>query len=714
MHAIHNFRLYLDVQSQEGILNLEYSIGLVSQGTLPYTSSVRLSHLDEPDVSDAFDINDELYFDPTNRSSFPRAVSVVADGSDVYYLSEDHRATESISPVEVMLEIATTDENWKDLPDLMNELRVSVDPEKGFGFSRVFVQQVYPENMLEDADIGYSAKDLERLIDPIAGIGVIELPDVTDLKVNVEHPYAAAIFEIMFQESDLVDFTGDGVVDANDYALLLAHEGLVGESRYDFISAEGLGFPDEVVDANELDYFFETYPDAWYPKDDVVSDLCSLTISCDIGGAVTAPGAGTYSYPWGTVVQIEAAADVGYTFTGWGGSAAAGQVADPFSANTTVTVSNDGTLHAGFREILVDPPIGPAPAGWAQTYGGSGVESLFDLCPAPGGGYVATGRTTSTSDHREDVYLIKVDESGELLWERTLGTFGPAEWGRAIEPTADGGYAIAGDRNSDMYLIKTDGNGELLWETSFGGSAYDIAHGLAVLPDGAMVLAGVTKSMGAGVEDCFLVKTDAFGGLIWQKTYGGPRTDLGEAVIVTVQGDYVVGGITKSLGSGNFDLWVFKTDSQGTVLWERTFGGAATDYFGDVQETSDGGCIVVGTFADSDMAVIKLDHDGNTQWDATLGGAGVQTGAAAVQTAGGGYMVLGTNWAIGPGSEDIWVVQLDETGGAVADQTFGAAGRDYGYALIQTPQQDFIIAGHTYVNAQNVDGYLIRFSEADL
>ena len=206
-------------------------------------------------------------------------------------------------------------------------------------------------------------------------------------------------------------------------------------------------------------------------------------------------------------------------------------------------------------------------------------------------------------------------------WDKTFG--GP-DWdeGYSLQKTTDGGYIIAGNTSSygaggpDIWLIKTDSGGNEQWNRTFGGPSYDGGNGVQQTADGGYVVVGSTRSYGAGDYDVWLIKTDAGGTREWDTTFGGTGSDDGYSVRQTTDGGYVIAGSTESYGAGDFDAWLIKTDAVGTMQWDKTFGGPGWDEGACVQQTTDGGYIIAGYTGDSytgdwDVWLIKTDANGN-------------------------------------------------------------------------------------------------------
>jgi murein DD-endopeptidase MepM/ murein hydrolase activator NlpD len=246
-----------------------------------------------------------------------------------------------------------------------------------------------------------------------------------------------------------------------------------------------------------------------------------------------------------------------------------------------------------------------------QRHGGS----AHSLALTSDGGYAVLGVTGQFGEETA-VCLIKTDSAGNDLWTSTL------ECGDCARQTRDGGYVITGAsspttaKNPDVLLLKTDSSGKTLWTKRFGGTRCDAGAAVLQTRDGGYIVVGTTSSFGAGEQDVYLVKTDSVGEVSWTRTFGGPRTEDGSSVQLTADGGYIVAGTTSSFGAGEQDVYLVKTDSMGEVSWTRTFGGPRTDHGSSVQQTADGGYVIVGkTFSfgagEGDVYLIKTDSSGN-------------------------------------------------------------------------------------------------------
>jgi hypothetical protein len=221
-------------------------------------------------------------------------------------------------------------------------------------------------------------------------------------------------------------------------------------------------------------------------------------------------------------------------------------------------------------------------AGWNKTYGGVSNDAGGSVVQTSDGGYAIGGYTDSFGAGGVDCYLVKTDSSGNMQWNKTYG--GAANDGAYfMVQTSDGGYALAGWTQSfgagsdDLYLIKTDASGNALWNKTYGGIYDDGASGCTVQTgDGGYTFVGLTGSFGAGSMDWWLVRTDANGYMQWSKTYGGPDYDSPSFLIQTRDGGYAMAGSTNSYGTSQ-DMWLIKTDAAGNALDGFKYGLAWVD-----------------------------------------------------------------------------------------------------------------------------------------
>jgi hypothetical protein len=367
-----------------------------------------------------------------------------------------------------------------------------------------------------------------------------------------------------------------------------------------------------------------------------------------------------------------------------------------------------GFMLAGLALLLVGLGVGKsvvqAPSWeWFKTFGGSEDDSGSSVQQTSDGGFILVGDTWSFGAGEADVWLIKTDASGNKLWEKTFGGIRD-DRGHSVQQTSDGGFILLGwtesfdAREADVWLIKTDASGNIEWDRTFGGSDRDKGSSVQQTSDGGFILVGYTESFGAGWADVWLIKTDADGNKLWDRTFGGSGLDSGSSVQQTSDGGFILVGYTTSFGAGGFDVWLIKTDADGNKLWEKTFGGSGRDWGSSVQQTSDGGFILVGyttSFGAGDVWLIKTDANGNKQWDRTFGGSDWDEGWSVQQTRDGGFIIVGWTRSFGAGGPDVWLIKTDANGNKQWDRTFGGSDWDWGFSVQQTSDGGFILVGST-------------------
>lgn len=213
---------------------------------------------------------------------------------------------------------------------------------------------------------------------------------------------------------------------------------------------------------------------------------------------------------------------------------------------------------------------------WQETYGGSGMERAYSVQQVTDGGYVVLGNTDSKGNGRSDIWILRLNPSGAVLWDTTFGG-SLADEGRCVRQTSDGGFVVSGTiydeklKRSDLAVIKLDQNGVPQWQKNLGGKITEKGERIIETQDGGFAVVGYTDSYGAGYQDLWLVKLNGQGRPEWDKTFGGSTTDWGYDLKQTVGGDILISGISKSTGYRATDVWILCTDASGSRKWERVF-----------------------------------------------------------------------------------------------------------------------------------------------
>lgn len=265
------------------------------------------------------------------------------------------------------------------------------------------------------------------------------------------------------------------------------------------------------------------------------------------------------------------------------------------------------------------------------------------------------------------MWVLRLDGAGNVVWERT---FGGAEYdsGFSVAALEDGGFAVAGSTRSkgagesDIWVLRLDGAGNVVWERTFGGADVDAAGPIAALADGGVAVAGFTTK-GEGDWDFWVLRLDGAGNVVWERTFGGTEKDAPLSVVRLSEGGFAVAGEAQSKGAGGRGFWVLRLDGAGNTVWERTFGGAEDDVARPVVALADGGLAVAGYTkskgaGESDAWVLRLDGAANVVWERTFGGAGDDQARSAVALADGGLAVVGYTESKGAGGQDLWVLRF--------------------------------------------------------
>ena len=347
------------------------------------------------------------------------------------------------------------------------------------------------------------------------------------------------------------------------------------------------------------------------------------------------------------------------------------------------------------------------PAGaqtpWQRTYGGYGVDKAYDVEATPDSGFILLGSTGSFGNGGGDVYLMKIDGSGDLQWSRTYG--GPeVDEGRSIAVLDDGGYAIVGaasigaDGDYEGLLMRTDAAGDVLWQQHYGGPDWDVLRDICVLADG-FAMVGQTYSSASGTGDIWVVRTDLLGNTLWTCTVDSPGTDAGNGIASTPDGSIVVAGSVRSL-DGDDDCAVVRLHPDGSQDWSVLFGGDSADVGYSIATTVDGG-FVVGGYSESytvdrTMYMVRLNDVGDEIWSRTTsGGTGDWEGHRILQLPDEGFLLAGYSSAFGAGMKDFYMWHTDPQGFYVEGPTFGGTSEEEAWGIALAPDGGYVLAGST-------------------
>lgn len=432
------------------------------------------------------------------------------------------------------------------------------------------------------------------------------------------------------------------------------------------------------------------------------------------------------------------------------------------------------TLLSVIAVLIIGNTFAQAPAiEWQRTIGSVGYDFLNTISQTSDGGYILGGYSDGAiSGYKsedniggDDYWIVKLNASGNVEWENTVGG-GNYDRLYAVEATADGGLIIGGQSLSgggvgdksqsnkggyDYWIVKLDVDGIVEWDKSYGGTGNDQLYNVQPTSDGGYILAGSSDSgisgdkteARVGNTDYWIIKIDDIGNIVWQNDIGGVMFETAFDAYETLDGGFIIGGVSNSgisgdktqANFGNNDYWVVKLDVNGIVVWDKTFGGTASDYLYSLIPTADGGSIACGmsdsgvngnktdnTNGLNDYWVVKIDNSGNITWQNSIGGSGNEFTFvnAIAQTSDGGYAIAGFSQSTisgdkteaGMGSWDYWLLKITSAGAIIWQDVIGGSSGDYANAIAITADEGFIVGGYSYSNAGG-DKVEDAFGDAD-
>lgn len=322
---------------------------------------------------------------------------------------------------------------------------------------------------------------------------------------------------------------------------------------------------------------------------------------------------------------------------------------------------------------------------WQKTYGGSKDDKARKIIKTNDNGFAIVGHGKSadgdlgTNEGFDDVWILKLDSNGTVLWKTTTG-FSGADQGFSIIQTSDGGYfvgsildvtASGGLGNSkqaskhaggDYWGIKLNTNGTIEWRKYFGGTNTDTCYDIAEATDGYLLIGSsdsndVDIKNNKGSYDFWIVKTDKSGNLLWEKSFGGTEIDEARAITKTNDGNFIIIGDTRSSNqdishnNGGADLWALKITSQGELLWQKNYGGSSFDVGRSIKKTVNGNFLISGSSRSADNSfinkgqndalIMEIDTNGNLLWQKTVGGTEIDFCYDAVELSNGSIIAVG-------------------------------------------------------------------------
>lgn len=355
---------------------------------------------------------------------------------------------------------------------------------------------------------------------------------------------------------------------------------------------------------------------------------------------------------------------------------------------------------------------------WQITIGSDKTDNGYSVVAAGNGDYVLAGQTNGSGNGDYDMYIVRIDSLGNVLWEATSGTAN-AEVARSIERTPDGGFLALGRTTQpggvqgDLFITKCSGSGSILWNKSIDSGEGEDGFSVRADPNGGYLLAG---SSGISIHaNFYIVRIDEQGSQVWDRKI--PVLSLGSATGTLVQatGESQIAGWGLDLSNGGWtNMILLSLDAEGNVVRSGSYGGAKDEYCNAVTRTADAGFLLVGWTTSTgaggqDVYVVKVDADGNAVWSKSYGGAASDGASAVTATPDGGYVIAGWTESMGAGDVDLYLIKIDGDGTLLWQRTFGGPDPDRAQAITVADDGGLIVVGSTQsMGAGDWDIYVVK------
>jgi len=343
---------------------------------------------------------------------------------------------------------------------------------------------------------------------------------------------------------------------------------------------------------------------------------------------------------------------------------------------------------------------------------------LWDTRDHENGAHSFFIRSYDGQENRFDSETVTVTISNFLVFSKTFGIIENDELGRSILQTADSSMIILGENGNDILLIKSDRYGDVEWQQSFGGSQLDLADHIEQTSDGGFIISATTESYGLGGKDIWLIKTDPSGLIEWNTYLGTPHDDHAGQVLETSDGGFILIGDQDNSGQGDSDIWLIKTNSQGDSLWTRSYGGTQSDQGYDILADEDGGFVLLGSTESQgnggkDIWLFKIDVNGNEQWSHTYGNGSDDVGHSMIHTYDGGYMIRYVIESYGEGNTAVGLLRLGPNREEVWTRTIGGSKGIAGTSFQRISDDEYVMSCSLFDNGDNAyNAYLIKINDS--
>ncbi len=398
---------------------------------------------------------------------------------------------------------------------------------------------------------------------------------------------------------------------------------------------------------------------------------------------------------------------------------------------------------------ISDPSTGPNPPvisqqpklHWQQTLGGSRAEEFPIIQQTNDGGYIMAALTLSSdgdisfhhNPEHNDIWLVKLDNSGTIIWERSLGGSG-SDIPTLILQLNDGGYLLGAVTNSsdgdvegingqtDWWIVRLDADGNIKWESTLGGS-HNEYPGAVIQEEDEFIIAGTTSSSDGDVgnkttnsTDVWIVKMNDEGVLLWEKSFGDELSYVGVTDIYrTKDQGYMLAG------EASRDIRLIKFDSEFSIIWEQYLGGSQPEFLKDSEQTEKGMLLtatsfstdgdVTESFGHGDIWLVEVDEDGTVLWERSYGGSDAEEASSVIAANDDGYWLCGSSASANGhlisnnGAFDYWVLRLNAAGDIIWQQSYGGSLWDRATSITSAGIDGILVAGHS----ASRDGHIHKY-----
>lgn len=371
-----------------------------------------------------------------------------------------------------------------------------------------------------------------------------------------------------------------------------------------------------------------------------------------------------------------------------------------------------------FSSCEKDPPIPEMEIGaFQKNYGGVSDDHGYAVAEGLAGDLYIAGYSSNYGALMADGLLMKTDQNGNLSWAKVYGGAG-IEMFREIITTNDGNLLMVGistsfSANSEIYIVKADTAGNMIWEKNYGGAPYSGAEDVLQHPDGSFLIAGTRRDSTVGFHNIYIMKLNALGDTLWTKTYGDTLADGGASIALDNSGNIMLLAYTDNYGSVNRDLYLMKLNSNGDSLNSWLYGSGEYEEAQSIEKCSDGNFIIFGHTAgfghiEHNTYALKVDPNGSILWERNYGGVNHDGGEHGKQSSDGGYIFAGRTSSFGNFYEQTYLFKTDASGNMTWQKDIGGSRDDNAYNMIETATSYITVGSTNSITNGNNDVFLVK------